>query len=48
MYRFHVLGLYLLVVDFRGYGWSTGAARLSTLLADAEPLVLGHHRRTES
>lgn len=34
-----MMGLHLVVVDFRGYGWSTDtAARASTLLSDAEPL----------
>jgi len=28
------IGLSLLVIDFRGYGWSTGQANISTLLTD--------------
>ena len=36
-----LMGLHLLVVDFRGYGWSTDAPTLcSALLSDAEPLLL--------
>src|SRR5687768_1053356 len=29
-------GASLIVVDYRGYGWSTGTPRFSTLLSDAE------------
>jgi alpha-beta hydrolase superfamily lysophospholipase len=33
---YHRAGASLLVVDYRGYGWSSGQPRVSTLLADAE------------
>lgn len=33
---YHHAGASLLVVDYRGYGWSTGQPRLSTLLSDTE------------
>jgi len=37
---FNLMGLHLLVVEFRGYGWSTAAPTLlSALLSDAEPLL---------
>jgi len=37
---FLLMGLHMVVVDFRGYGWSTNTpTRVSTLLSDAEPLV---------
>ncbi len=36
---FHKIGLSLLVVDYRGYGWSTGTPTVSTLLSDAEKVV---------
>ena len=32
---YHQIGLSLLVADFRGYGWSGGEPRVSTLLPDA-------------
>ena len=32
------IGLSLLVIDFRGYGWSGGQANISTLLADMTPV----------
>lgn len=37
----HLMGVHLLVVDFRGYGWSTTdeSARTSAFLSDAEALV---------
>lgn len=35
------LGLALLIIDFRGYGWSEGTPRLSTLLPDAEAVFTG-------
>lgn len=34
--EFHRAGASLIVVDYRGYGWSTGTPRFSTLLSDAE------------
>ena len=37
---YNMMGLHLMVVDFRGYGWSTDAPTLaSALLSDAEPLL---------
>ena len=37
---FNWLGFHLMVVDYRGYGWSTANTPLmSRLLSDAEPLV---------
>ncbi|RMG89355.1 MAG: hypothetical protein D6712_01835 [Chloroflexi bacterium] len=36
---YHMAGTSLLVVDYRGYGWSTGEPRLSTLATDAEVVV---------
>ncbi len=36
---FHEIGVSLLVVDYRGYGWSTGTPTVSTLLSDAEMVV---------
>ncbi|MFC2172529.1 alpha/beta hydrolase [Acidobacteriota bacterium] len=33
------VGASLLVVDYRGYGWSTGEPRISTLLPDAEAVA---------
>jgi fermentation-respiration switch protein FrsA (DUF1100 family) len=44
---YHRAGASLLIVDYRGYGWSTGSPSTSTLLADAEavyetlPEILG-------
>jgi len=44
------IGLSLLVIDYRGYGWSTGQANVSTLLADMTPVykalpgLLQHHQ----
>jgi len=35
---YHRIGLSLLVVDYRGYGWSTGRPLVSTLLSDVEPV----------
>ncbi len=32
-------GASLLVVDYRGYGWSTGQPKVSTLLSDVEPIM---------
>lgn len=32
-------GASLLVVDYRGYGWSTGSPKVSTLLSDVEPIL---------
>jgi hypothetical protein len=34
--EFHRIGAGLLVVDYRGYGWSTGKPRASNLLSDVE------------
>jgi pimeloyl-ACP methyl ester carboxylesterase len=45
--RFWKLGVSLLVIDFRGYGWSTGSPLLTKLLSDVEsvpealPSILG-------
>ena len=36
---FFEIGTSLLVVDYRGYGWSTGSPLASTLLSDAEAVV---------
>ena len=36
---FHAAGLSLLVVDYRGYGWSTGKPLISALLPDAEAML---------
>ncbi len=36
---YHMAGASLLVVDYRGYGWSTGRPLVSTLASDAEPVV---------
>jgi pimeloyl-ACP methyl ester carboxylesterase len=33
---YHGIGVALLVVDYRGYGWSTGSPLITTLLPDAE------------
>ena len=33
------LGLSMLVVDFRGYGWSTGEPRVKYLISDAVPVI---------
>ena len=33
---YHHAGVSLMVVDYRGYGWSTGRPLVSTLLSDAE------------
>ncbi len=33
---YHRTGASLLVVDYRGYGWSTGQPKVSTLLSDTE------------
>lgn len=32
---YHLCGVSLLIVDYRGYGWSTGTPKTSTLLTDA-------------
>ncbi|CAK0826413.1 unnamed protein product, partial [Prorocentrum cordatum] len=37
--RYRDLPVHLLVVDYRGYGWSAGQPSLATLLKDAEPLA---------
>lgn len=36
---YHMAGASLLVIDYRGYGWSTGKPLASTLASDAEPVV---------
>lgn len=47
--KYHEQGAALLVVDYRGYGWSTGKPLTSALLPDAEkvahalPGILGEH-----
>ncbi len=37
--EYHRAGASLLVVDYRGYGWSTGRPRLSTLLSDVDDVL---------
>jgi pimeloyl-ACP methyl ester carboxylesterase len=37
--EFHRIGASLLVVDYRGYGWSTGAPTVSAMLKDTEPIL---------
>jgi hypothetical protein len=37
--KYHEAGASLLVVDYRGYGWSTGKPLVSALLSDAEKVV---------
>ncbi len=32
-------GVSLLVVDYRGYGWSTGSPKVSTLISDVDPIM---------
>ncbi|MBI5960194.1 MAG: alpha/beta hydrolase [Chloroflexi bacterium] len=36
---YHLSGASLLVVDYRGYGWSTGAPKVSALMTDVEPIM---------
>jgi alpha-beta hydrolase superfamily lysophospholipase len=36
---YHFAGASLLVVDYRGYGWSTGTPKVSTLLGDVAPIM---------
>jgi len=36
---YHRIGVSLLVVDYRGYGWSTGQPTVTALLGDVEPIV---------
>jgi alpha-beta hydrolase superfamily lysophospholipase len=36
---FHAAGASLLVVDYRGYGWSTGQPKVSALLSDVQPVL---------
>lgn len=36
---YHEVGVSLLVVDYRGYGWSTGKPRVSTMLPDAAKVL---------
>jgi uncharacterized protein len=38
---YHDVGVSLLVIDYRGYGWSTGKPLISTLLPDAENALDG-------
>jgi alpha-beta hydrolase superfamily lysophospholipase len=38
--QFRRIGLSVMVVDYRGYGWSTGKPLISTLLSDAEKVLL--------
>merc|ERR1740117_2052512 len=37
--KYRNLGVHLLAVDYRGYGWSDGEPSLATFLCDAEPLA---------
>jgi alpha-beta hydrolase superfamily lysophospholipase len=37
--RYHAAGASLLVVDYRGYGWSTGKPKVSALLSDVQPVL---------
>jgi alpha-beta hydrolase superfamily lysophospholipase len=37
--EYHRVGASLLVVDYRGYGWSTGKPKVSALLSDVEPVL---------
>jgi len=37
--KYRGLGVHLLAIDFRGYGWSDGEPSLTTFLSDAEPLA---------
>jgi alpha-beta hydrolase superfamily lysophospholipase len=37
--NYHAAGASLLVVDYRGYGWSTGKPKVSALLADVQPVL---------
>jgi len=41
---FHGIGASLLVIDFRGYGWSTGTPKVSTLLSDTEAVHNALHQ----
>ncbi len=36
---YHAAGASLLVVDYRGYGWSTGRPQVSALLSDVQPVL---------
>jgi alpha-beta hydrolase superfamily lysophospholipase len=36
---YHAAGASLLVVDYRGYGWSTGEPKVSALLSDVQPVL---------
>ncbi len=38
--QYHAAGASLLVVDYRGYGWSTGSPKVSTLLADVDAVLV--------
>lgn len=37
--QYRQIGLSLLVVDYRGYGWSTGTPKVSTLLSDVDGVM---------
>jgi alpha-beta hydrolase superfamily lysophospholipase len=37
--EYHRAGASLIVVDFRGYGWSTGQPKVSTLLSDVDAVI---------
>ena len=37
--NYHAAGASLLVVDYRGYGWSTGQPKVSALLSDVQPVL---------
>jgi alpha-beta hydrolase superfamily lysophospholipase len=37
--EYHRAGAALLVVDYRGYGWSTGQPKVSALLSDVDPVI---------
>jgi fermentation-respiration switch protein FrsA (DUF1100 family) len=37
--EYHRAGASLLVVDYRGYGWSTGQPKVSALIADVDPIL---------
>ena len=36
---YHQIGASLLVVDYRGYGWSTGSPLVSALMEDCDPIM---------
>lgn len=39
--EYHRAGASLLVVDYRGYGWSTGSPKVSALLSDVDAVMRG-------